>query len=193
MKKRREYMDEDHHPVMTKYYEILDSDISDAKLLSEMISLISEDPYFFDPYTIAYELYLDKDKEQEANRILDAGYNLALKRILDKEGNFPDSLQWSWLENRHIIRVILKKGIMLWQTENTKNALTIFRNLFRSNPNDNAGVRYYILAVLEGLSFDTYESLYENEGYLSDDIFAWFDEGRKKYSTEFQALDELDW
>ena len=185
-------MDEDH-PVMTEYYEILDSDISDAKLLSEMISLISEDPYFFDPYTIAYELYLDEGKEQEANRILDAGYNLALKRIVDKDGNFPDVLEWGWLENRHIIRVILRKGITLWQTEDTKSALTVFRNLFKSNPNDNAGVRYYILAVLEGLSFDTYESLYENEGYLSDDIFTWFDRGRKKYLNEFQALDELDW
>ena len=108
MKKIREYVDEDHS-VMTEYYEILDSNLSDTKLLSKMKYLISEDPYFFDPYTIAYDLFLDKGQVQEAKKVLDAGYKLALNRVLDKQGNFPDALEWSWLENRHIIRVILKK------------------------------------------------------------------------------------
>ena len=64
--------------------------------------------------------------------------------------------------------------------------------MFQSNPNDNAGVRYYILAILEKLSYDTYESLYENDSYLSDDIFEWFEKGRKKYTDEFKALESFE-
>ncbi|QTD36226.1 hypothetical protein JL193_08590 [Polaribacter batillariae] len=191
MKEMFEYIDEDHS-VTAEYYEILDSDISDAKLLSKMKSLINKDPYFFEPYTKVYDLLLYKRQVKEANKILDSGYKLALSRILDEQGNFPDFLEWGWLENRHIIRVILKKGLTLWQSGNTKTALDIFRNLFKSNPNDNVGVRYFILAILEGLSYDTYTSLYENDVYLSDKIFEWFEEGRKKYADEFQILDSFE-
>jgi len=188
MKKKREYVDEDRS-VMMEYYEILDSGLSETKLLSKMQDLISQDPYFFDPYTIVYEIYLDQGKAQEANNILDAGYKLALKLILDKAGNFPDSLEWGWLENRHIIRVILNKGIRLWQLGDTTESLDIFRKLFKSNPHDNAGVRYYILAILEGLSLDAYESQYENGDYLSSGVFEWFEKGREKYPDEFKLLE----
>lgn len=191
MKKRYEYTDEDHD-VMMEYYEIMDSKLSDAKLLAKMNHLISQDPYFFDPYLTAYDVYLKKGKVQEANTLLDAGYKLALKIVVDKKGNFPDSLEWGWLENRHIIRIILTKGIALWQSGDTKTSLTIFRNLLNSNPFDNVGVRYYMLAVLEELSYDTYTSLYENDDYLSDDIFTWFEKGRKKYTDEFKVLESFE-
>lgn len=65
-----------------------------------------------------------------------------------------DILEWGWLENRHIIRTILNKAISLWENNHMDEALNLFRNLLKTNPNDNVGARYYILAIRMNMSLE---------------------------------------
>jgi hypothetical protein len=71
--------------------------------------------------------------------------------ITDKKGNWPDVLEWLWLENRHIIRAILNKTISLWKNKDVDNAIDLFRKLLKTNPMDNVGARNFILADLMGV------------------------------------------
>ena len=189
--KRREYIDPDHN-VMMEYYDTLESNLSNSKLLSKMNSFIKQDPYFFDPYLVVYNKYKKDGKELKALNLLDKGYQLALEIILDKKGNFPDVLEWNWMENRHIIRIILNKGLLLWKQNNFTESTEIFRKLLNSNLYDNVGARYYLLAVLEEMSYKKYVALFESEGYISNEVDSWFDKDKKKYVEEFSAFSQFE-
>jgi len=88
-----------------------------------------------------YGILLEENKNREAEVILDEAYRRALALITDEKGNWPDSLPWGWLENRHIIRTLVNKAVSLWDQGKTDEALEMFRKLLRTNPSDNAGVR----------------------------------------------------
>jgi tetratricopeptide (TPR) repeat protein len=180
----REYIDKDH-AVMDRYYDLCE--LSDEKKIKrELIKLINQDEYFFDSYTFLAQILESEGKEAESIKLIDDGYTKSLELILDKSGNWPDRMEWGWLENRHIIRIILNKGINEWTCGNKDQALDIFRNLLSSNPNDNAGVRFYILAVKIGLSFDEYEERFESDDHRGMDVWDWFNENVEKYPEEFK-------
>lgn len=100
-------------------------------------------------------------------------------------------MEWALLVNRHIVRVMNNKSLVFWNGNESEKALTIFRNLFNSNPYDNLGPRFYILALLEGLSYDTYTEQYESDEYPNE-IFEWLSNKRGKYTNEFKALEEFN-
>ena len=86
-----------------------------------------------------------------------------------KNGHFPDSLPWGFIENRHIIRVMFNFAALLWLNNDSKNALVIFKRLLKSNPNDNIGARYAIAALLDGVkSLFELEQMFQNSnGFLN--------------------------
>ncbi len=148
-----EFIDKDRFKISEIYYNFLDSPSADNFQKSEkiLLSMIKKDPYFFDPYTVLHEYYLEHRKFKKAFNLMEKGYKKAMDLIL-REGKFPDSLPWGFIENRHIIRILFNYAALLWANEQESDALQIFQALLKSNPMDNIGARYAIVGILEGFT-----------------------------------------
>jgi len=153
-----------------------------------MSKLIAKNPDFYDSYLFLADILKSEDKEQQARELLFIAYQRAVKRVVDKEGNFPKRIEWGWLENRHLVRAIESWALELWEQNKNEEALELFRRLLQSHPNDNIGARYSILALRMGLDSD-YEQrfvLKDNPDYLDAmKEIDWFYDNYKKFPEEF--------
>ena len=180
-----EFVDIDRYEISEIYYEFLDSDEADDYRKSEkiLLSMIKQDPYFFDPYTVLHEYYLNENKTKKAFDLMAKGYKKAMELIINN-GKFPDILPWGYIENRHIIRVLFNFATLLWLANKKDDALNIMLNLLKSNPSDNIGARYSIVGLLEG--FESQEHLEEyfdgGNGYVDwEKQEEWFQKNAIKY------------
>ncbi len=185
----REFVDK-NRKVALRYWKVLE-DLEEGRLttkkaIKKLREIIRKDPDFLDPYLTICELLWEEGKEEEADRVLDEAYQRALRLITDEEGNWPDRLEWGWLENRHILRTLLNKGIERWDKGYTEEALSIFRNLLRTNPNDNLGVRDFILAIRKGMSYEEFERRFNKGGYYDSELVEWFEKHYKEFPDEFE-------
>ncbi len=184
----REYIDKDRDKIRITYYDLMENiEVLERKDLEDKLrELINLDVDFLDPYLILYEMYLEEDKKKKADEILDDAYSRAIKLITDKNGRWPDILDWSWLENRHIIRTILNKAMSLWDNGDTEEALNLLRKLLKTNPYDNIGARHYILAIRMGMSLKEFEERFDRGGYYDSELSDWFDENYNDFPDEFE-------
>jgi len=184
----REYIDKDRDKIRITYYDLMENiKVLERKDLEDKLrELINLDVDFLDPYLILYEMYLEEDKKKKADEILDDAYSRAIKLITDKNGRWPDILDWSWLENRHIIRTILNKAMSLWDNGDTEEALNLLRKLLKTNPYDNIGARHYILAIRMGMSLKEFEERFDRGGYYDSELSDWFDENYNDFPDEFE-------
>ncbi len=184
----REYIDKDRDKIRITYYDLMENiEVLERKDLEDKLrELINLDADFLDPYLILYEMYLEEDKKKKADEILDDAYSRAIKLITDKNGRWPDILDWSWLENRHIIRTILNKAMSLWDNGDTEEALNLLRKLLKTNPYDNIGARHYILAIRMGMSLKEFERRFDRGGYYDSELSDWFDENYNDFPDEFE-------
>ncbi len=173
---------------MTKYYDLLDSGLDTEELKREMNKLVKEYPNFLDSYLTLADILQEEDKFLEAEELLSKAYSRAMSLIVDKDGNFPKYIPWGVLENQHIVRAIDRWAYELWEKEREQYALEIFRKLLKSNPNDNIGARYEILAIRMDYEPDYAEEMFAapTSGYI-DAIKSeqWFKENAKKFPEEF--------
>ncbi len=181
----KEFMDKNRKAAL-KYYDLLEQEPNQKKLLSEMKKLIVIDPDFYDPYLVASDI-LEKDGcDKEAKALMKLGYEKAMKRIVDCEGNFPETLFWGYLENRHIIRIIDAWAYWLWDDGKKEEALDLFRRLFRSNPNDNIGARHSILSLRLGKKSYYLGLKFPLMGGLDAiKVDNWFKENYSKFPEDF--------
>lgn len=181
-----EYKDRDHD-VMDDYYELCetatDQDIKTVK--KKLHEILGKDPDFLDPYLFLRDIYQYEGNEKEADQLLDDAFSKAIELITDKKGNWPDILEWGWLENRHIIRTILNKALSSWIKNETDEALSLLRKLLRTNPRDNIGARDYILAIRMNMSYDAFQDRFDKGGYYDMDMMNWFDKNYKRFPDEF--------
>lgn len=189
LKETYEFVDIDRFKVGQKYYDFLESPDADDYKKSEkiLLKLIKEDPDFFDAYTVLHEYYLSYGKVAKAYELMQKGYERAMRLVLDENGKFPTSLPWLYMENRHIIRVMFNFALLLWLNSDTKNALVILNRLLKSNPNDNIGARYMIVAILDGIKSNyELEKMFDNgSGYINWEAQEkWFLKAAKKYKNE---------
>lgn len=193
--RRRGYVDKGH-AVMGAYYNVCDEvyakhgSCNTNALKRQLKQLIELDPDFLDPYLLLCELFLDEDNLLEAERTLNAAYERALNLITDTKGNWPDVLEWGWLENRHIIRTILKKAIALWYCGENDSALDLLRKLLERDPGDNVGARNYIVAIRMGMSGKEFDTRFDKGGYYDSDLVNWFEANYKKFPDEFEWWDK---
>ena len=181
-----------------EYYDLLEQvqyseDLNAAALANletRLQQMITIEPDYLDPYLLLYRVNMLGGKVLVAGQILDKAYKRSLELITDSEGNWPDLMEWGWQENRPIIRTLMQKAENLWiesldGPNRQEEAKEIYSQLLRVNPNDNAGARYPLLALLEGMNYAEYDSgfLGENE----HDVFEkWFVRASKKH-PEFDA------
>jgi tetratricopeptide (TPR) repeat protein len=193
-KQIEEFVDDNHPSVMSEYYDVLDRDLSPIRLKKVMNKLIKKDPLFFDPYLILADILYSENKPEEARELLSNAYVRAVKRIADKDGNWPKRMEWGWLENRHIMRFIVRYAYLCWEEGGTEEALDIFRNLLRANPDDNQGVRYAILAIKLGLGPDWDDEFLVTKGPMAGEaldarkVMDWFEKHARRFPEEFDWL-----
>ena len=182
----REYVDTDHE-VMNAYYNLRKKYTGrNAKSIKKQLkNLIEKDPDFLDSYTFYHTILFSEHKIEEAEKVLNEAYKRAVALITDENGEWPDVLEWGWVENRHIIRAILNKAVLSWGNNDIECALDLFRKLLRTNPGDNPGVRFYILAIRMGISFEKFEKQFSRDGFYHTDLLDWFEENYPKFPDEF--------
>jgi len=105
--------------------------------------------------------------------------------VTEKSGQWPEKLEWGWIENRHIIRAFVNMGILYWKKNKTLEAYSLFQKLLETNPNDNAGVRYFMLAILEKMPEKEFNKRFDKGGYWDNEIDDWFNEKVKNHKKEF--------
>lgn len=180
------FTDKDRFKVNERYWEFLESKEADntKKAIKILKSIIQKDKDYFDPYITLHEYYLMDENYEQAIETMEEGFHRAIK-LVEKRGRFPDELPWGYIENRHIIRMLFNFGMFVWLNEENDVALGIFTQLLKSNPNDNIGARYSIVALLEGFkSQEDYEEQFvskEGYGLEYESLEAWFYKGAKKH------------
>lgn len=190
-KLRKEFIDKDRS-VSSKYYDLMEKIpmMSIASVKKEAKKLIEQDPDFFDSYSILCEILQEEGKFKQADTLLDTAYQRSITMITDKKNNWPAELEWGWLENRHIIRIIFNKAVQLWSKKEKDSAISILRKLLRSNPGDNIGARHFILAIRMNMSFEKFETRFNKGGFYDNDLNDWFEENYKKFPDEFEWWDK---
>ena len=157
-------------------------------LIRNLKKLLEKDPYYLETYIYLSEILENEGHIKEAEEVLLEAYKKALKLIADEDGNLPDRLEWKYETNRHIIEALLETAIMFWEIGDIDRALELLKNLYRMNPKDEIGVRFYILAILEGLGFEEFEMTFgKNGGYDNESLKEWFEKNRKKFEEFINA------
>ncbi len=182
-----EFIDKDRFEVNEMYFNFLESSEQDniKKSVKSLKAMIKKDSNFFDPYITLHEYYLMDRDFKNAIKIIELGFQRAID-LVDKNGKFPDILNWGFIENRHIIRMIFNFAMFIWANDEDKEiALNIFMELLKSNHNDNIGARYSIVAILENFnSQEEYEEHFESEngmGLEYEALEKWFYQSAQKH------------
>ena len=192
-----EFVDEiDRYEVQEEYWDFLESEEQDIqKGIKALKKIIKKDPDFFDPYVTLSEYYAYAKDDMQSFNILKEGYERAMKMVMHR-GKFPDVLSWLFMENRHIIRMIYNYALKMWEMGEKNEALRVMQQLLASNPNDNIGARYGIVALLEGYdNVQSWEEIFESDsGYGLDGLAVdeWFNKHAKKYPDEIGWWFEME-
>jgi tetratricopeptide (TPR) repeat protein len=182
----KEFIDIEHS-VQEEFNLLMDLDLKDITwIIKKLQELIKEDPNYFDPYVYLHKLYLELENFFESEKILLEGYNRALQLILNVNDLWPSRLRWTIIENRHIIRLLETVGIWYWRNNDYDKALNLFRKLLKSDPNDNIGVRYYILALKMNVDYINFNECLDKGGFYDCEIEEWFSQDHKKFPDEFE-------
>lgn len=174
--------------LMSQYYDLIEADPKPEELIKVLKKMIRKDPDFFDPYLALAGTLDEKEEPDKAYDIRKEAFRKAMLKIVDKKGNWPEEMPWGFLENRHLIRALVVFARELWEQERYDFALYLYRKLLKTNPNDNIGARYEILAIQLGLDPDYAEEMFPAsmpntvDAIKSED---WFQENAKKFPEDF--------
>ena len=181
-----EFVDREHEAA--REFERIKSSYKEGdpqRVKADLEALIGKDPFYFEPYILLSEIYELEGNIREAEEVLTTAYQKALD-LISEDGKLPDRLEWKHPTNRHIIEVFVNLGILYWELGEIDRALKIFKEIYRMNPQDEPGVRFYILAILEGMSFEEFEQVFSREGdYDYEDLSQWFEKHSKDYPEVF--------
>lgn len=149
--------------------------------------LIERDPYYLEPYVFLNEIYEMEGRVKDAEGILEEAYRRAIE-LISEENKLPDRLEWKYPTNRHLIKALISMGVFYWEVGELEKALKIFKEVYKMNPSDEPGVRFYILAILEGMSFDEFEQVFTKDGeYDYEDLEQWFNKHSSTHKDIFSS------
>ena len=148
---------------------------------------IREDPYYLESYILLSEIYEMEGNIKEAEEVLESAYKKA-RELISVEEKLPDRLEWRHPTNRHIINAMINRGVFYWELGEIDRAIKVFKEVYRLNPTDEPGVRFYLLALLEGMSFDEFEQVFSrDEGYDYKDLAHWFEKHAPEHPDIFKV------
>jgi len=174
-----------NHSNSAEFYKVIEGkhDIEDV------MRVLVKDRDFLDPYLYIVEALVDQGHEKKATDLAEQAFVRALGMILDIDGSWPDELVWGFHENRHIIRVLMRKADYEWRQCRTDNALALYKNLLKTNLSDNIGARYAIVGIRNGLTYQKYmQQVWPDQMTLAKNVEVWF----KKHAPKC-AEDLAEW
>jgi len=190
-----EFMDKYDPAIGVRWYELLERGMRTKNDMKEFEAIQEEAPEFLAPYVELSHSALANGEREEAFSIATFAYMLAVQRIADRQGNWPETMEWAWFENRPLMRALHHFAWMLWKRGQPDHAAMILRRILRMNPSDNQGVRYELLAIQLQLSVETWDkSFFVKDGPMAGvawdgrKIEDWFDRGAKKFPDEFNWM-----
>lgn len=173
-----------------EYFDKYDFDIEtlideegEQNVIKYLNDLIARGPFLIHSYEKLCLVYSFVGRDIECIIHQDEGVKATYKKIFDDNGKLPELFEYVHLNNRPLIRFLNYHAESLWLIGKTTPAIELFKYLMRSNPNDNIGARYSLLAVLEKIPFRNYrlDFLDENARCSSNEQEKWFEENYKKH------------
>lgn len=123
--------------VFDQFYNAIE--ISDPdKYLSELDTIIKEDPEFIDAYNSIGWFEIDIKNYGSAFAVFSEAYEIGRKLI---PSDFKGKILWAELDNRPFLRTMHGLGLTYLFLQEWERASDIFVKLLNYNPNDNQGVR----------------------------------------------------
>ncbi|MFH0770885.1 MAG: tetratricopeptide repeat protein [Candidatus Peregrinibacteria bacterium] len=190
-----EFCDKYDPNIGVRWYELLERGMRTKKDAKEFTAIQDEAPDFLAPYVELSHSALANGDHEEAFSIASFAYVLAVQRIADRNGDWPEIMQWAWFENRPLMRALHHYAWLLWKFGQSEHAAMILRRILRMNPGDNQGIRYELLAIRLGLSHETWDDpFFVKEGPMAGqawdaaNISAWFEREAKKFPEEFNWM-----
>lgn len=178
-----------------RWYELMERGIRTKEDAKEFQAIRDAAPEFLAPHVELSHAALEAGDRKEAFDIAMFAYMLALQRIADRNGDWPETIQWAWFENRPLMRALHHFAWMLWTYGQPDLAVMILRRILRMNPGDNQGVRYEILAIRLGLPIETWDQpFFAKRGPMAgvawdaQKISDWFDREAKKFPEEYDRM-----
>ncbi len=90
-------------------------------------------------------------------------------------------MTWMWTENRPLLRALLNYAIVLWKNNKIDKVKSLMSKIINMNPNDNQGIRYFLLGIYEGMKFEDFEKVYPEENL--DKMEVWYNKIAVKYDN----------
>ena len=113
-----------------------------AKKILILEKAIEKYPHYYDFYVILFDTYIERDGEADMN-IIKKGYILAIDRLKkENSGKLPEVMNWCFIENRHIHRIIYNYAERLAQIQEYKKSNKLLNTLLRLHPSDSIGARF---------------------------------------------------
>jgi hypothetical protein len=182
-----------------KLVELLESggmydthDLSELQLVKELLHNVwkknpeyifayDEISYINNQTILNYEPYEHKENNKKA--ILEV-----YKIICNDEMKFIKKVEYNFNSNKIICRTIFRYAIDLWKENKNQDALRLYHYLFYCNPDDNLGIRFHILGILEGL---THEQTFEKE--ISEEYLdKWFNSTSLNHNIFTDLIKEMN-
>jgi tetratricopeptide (TPR) repeat protein len=110
----------------------------------------------------------EQGQVDQARDLWEQSVRIGRKAFPPEFDNEKDRLEWGWLENRPFLRCLHGLAIAMFDTDQTKEALKLFQELLRLNPNDNQGVR--AVAVQALFRLDRFEEVIKLTGRYPGDL-----------------------
>ncbi len=184
----KEFVDKERK--LSKEFEKIEALVSEGKIAEakELLrAFIKRDPYFLKSYILLSDIYELEGSFDRAKEFIEEAYKRAME-LIAPDGNLPDRLEWRHPTNRHIIEALINAGVFYWELGEIEKAIKVLRQVFSMNPSDEPGVRFYLLALLEGMSFDEFEQVFSRDGeYDYEDLHHWFEQHAKNHPEEFKV------
>ena len=182
-----EFVDKERWEMAGHFYDIYEDILLVNDLERRLEQFIREDPLFFEPYLLLADVLEDEGHLEQADEMRETAFQKAVRRVVNKDGKFPKVIRWTHVENRHIIRAIHKGALLRWKQGKAEEAMEVLRRLLKSNPTDNTGVRYDLLALKMHLGPD-YSDLFlspQEETVDPNQMDGWFNAHSKAFPEEF--------
>ena len=151
------------------------------RIIKKLDRIIDKNPCLITAYNSKCTILEDEGRTEELTLLIEKAYNIVLDRILDSNGNYPDSLPYSCLENRPLLEVLVNQASEKWASADWNEAEKIMRQLLEMNPDDNHGIRIMLLAVFERIGKNDFWDMFPEDDYSS--LEKWFNEKGAGYDV----------
>lgn len=146
-------------------------------------NLTTKAPEFLQAYEYVMRMIAELESHENLKWLendLEQRWIQACERIAEKEDIFNKKVEWTYLENRPLIRGLYHKANKLWESGQLEQAHDLFSKILKTNPDDNIGARYSVKATGDGMSFEDFNKRFTFEdvdgSYYNKDLWEWYGE-----------------